>query len=284
MNYRSSDLVARLARRLAPVVGEFIVVDNSGDDALRFVTEAHPTARVLRMATNVGYGAAANRGAEVATGEVLVICNPDVTIEPEQLEVLVTAVGTPGVGLAGPRFSFADGMPQPTAHRRDPGLRVTLYELCYPLGAALERVGRHPTYYPAKAHQHSHYAFSVLGALLVVRTEAFRSVGGFDEEFFLYREETDLCRRLRSAGWRVAYEPAAHAVHEGGGSSSAGPTLTQARPEYLASHYRYLAKHRGRGVAVLARVLGTAASCVWWLTGPRRADARRVVRWHLGRP
>jgi GT2 family glycosyltransferase len=284
VNYRSAALVTRLVESLAGSVEEMIVLDNSGELDGEGLEAIRGGVRVERMPGNVGYGAAANRGAALASGDVLVVCNPDIIVDTADLDRLVAVAGEDGVGMAAPRFTFKDGSLQRSAHRREPGLVTTVYELCYPLSALLARLapGWHPTLHPAAAHEHRLDASHVLGALMVMPARVFADVGGFDEGFFLYREETDLCRRLRAAGWRTVHAPAGRAVHESGGSTTDG-LLTQTRPAYLDSHYRYIAKHRGRAVAVLARVLGLVGATVWWALGPRRADAARILRWHVGR-
>jgi GT2 family glycosyltransferase len=123
----------------------------------------------------------------------------------------------------------------------------------------------------------------VLGALMAVDAAAFRAVGGFDEAFFLYREETDLCIRLRADGGRIVHAGHVTATHLGGGSSPDSWPY-QANTNGLRSHYQYLRKHRGRWRACLIRVAGAAACAVWFVAGPssKRPVALRALRWHVG--
>jgi GT2 family glycosyltransferase len=281
VNYRSGALVHRLAASVAASVHEFIVVDNSGE----FVTSLpNANVRVERMPQNVGYGTGANRGAALASGDVLVVCNPDVVLTPSDLDVLAAVAREDGVGLAAPLFIFPDGSLQRSAHRREPLLRTTVYDLCRPVAALLARLAPqwHPTLFHASDHERRLDVSHVLGALMAIRAEAFAGVQGFDEAFFLYREETDLCRRLAGAGWRIVHVPTARVVHESGGSTD-DRRLMQARPAHLESHYRYIAKHRGRAWAVVARLIGVSAAAVWAVVGPRRGDAFAVLAWHVGR-
>jgi GT2 family glycosyltransferase len=240
-------------------------------------------ATLIRLA-NVGYGAALNAAAARAEGDVLVASNPDLVTQPEVVRALADAVSAPGVAIAAPRLQFPDGSLQRSAHRREPGLWLTVYEQWYPLHAIDWRLQMrfHPTAYPAADHMRHLHPRHVMGALFAVRLDAFRAVGGFDEGFFLYREETDLCRRLRAAGWDITFDPDLVATHEGGGSTTE-TNLTQARPVYLTSHYRYIAKHRGRLLARVARSVGALCAGLWFVTGPRRDLARTSLRWHLGR-
>ena len=90
----------------------------------------------------------------------------------------------------------------------------------------------------------------VSGACMLVRRSAFEKLGGLDEGFFMYCEDTDLCKRLRGNGYSIVFEPRAEVMHEGGASSPPGELL----PVLAASRLRYAAKHRGRGAALLERI------------------------------
>lgn len=289
VNHRSADLTAQLVDAVAGEVDEVVVVDNPSDagsdvPALEALAARHEHVRVAAMDRNVGYGAGMNAGAALTDADVLVIANPDVVPEPGAIATLVDAAR--GVGAAGPRFHNPDGTLQRSAHHRDPGLLVTAFDFCPPVSGVVARLkpGWHPTVDAEADHDHPHDAHHLLGAFFAVDGAAFRALGGFDEWFFLYREETDLFRRLRDAGWRVRFEPGAVAVHASGGSTvDAWPLV--ARPVMLESHYHFIAKHQGRAIAALARVLGTIGAAVWVLRMKDGRSARRSLRWHLtGRP
>ena len=286
MNFQSAALVKRLLASVADAVDEVVVVDNSPlPSELEGALADRLDTVVVHAGGNVGYGPAINRGVALTTGDVLLISNPDVEIAPADLARLVDAVQSSEVGIAAPRFVFADGSLQRSAHRREPGLLATVYELCYPLAATVKRLSPdwHPTFIASSAESADLNVGHVLGALMAIDRTAFEQAGGFDERFFLYREETDLCRRVRDNGMGVVHVGAATAVHHHGGSS-AESLPTQVRPEYLESHYRYIAKHRGRGTAAAAWALGVVAAAVWAVTGPHRAWAWRALRWHIAHP
>jgi GT2 family glycosyltransferase len=283
VNHNSSQALRRFLDGAASGADQVIVVDSGSTEPGVEEAVESSGATLVRLA-NVGYGAALNRAAALAEGDVLVASNPDIVSRPEAVRALAAAVGEPGVALAAPRLHFPDGSLQRSAHRHEPGLLLTVYEQWYPLHAVDWRLHMrfHPTAYSARAHQQPLRPRHVMGALFAVRLDAFNAVGGFDETFFLYREETDLCRRLRAAGWDITYHPDIEATHEGGGSTTE-THLTQARPVYLTSHYHYIAKHRGRTMAIVARAVGAASAGMWFLTGPKRGLARTSLRWHLGR-
>ena len=119
----------------------------------------------------------------------------------------------------------------------------------------------------------------VLGALMAVDGAAFRTIGGFDEDFFLYREETDLCRRLRDRGLRIRHEPSVVVTHYGDASSTDSLPVA-IRPSAMASHYRYIDKHQGRVAGMAMRIVGLLGSGLWSLTGPKRRWGWATFRWH----
>jgi hypothetical protein len=283
VNYEAAGLCTRLVESLVGQLDEIIVVDNASSD----VAELEPLdglsgVRVVRLDSNRGFGAGSNAGRACATGDVLIVANPDVTVSAVGLRRL--AAQAFGFGIAGPRFRYPDGRLQRSAHRREPLLMTTLVELCAPLGGVLRRVmpDWHPTLFSSSRHHEDLAATHLLGALLAIDRRAWDAVGGFDEAFFLYREETDLCVRAASQGWRVRYLADVEAEHIGGASSHSELPLT-ARPAWLKSHYAYIEKHRGRRRAALARIVGTAASAVTMLQPKRRASARVTLAWHLER-
>lgn len=289
VNYNSGALTGTLLDAVGDGADEVIIIDNASPDGgagLDAVSREHPRAKVIRLTKNLGYGGGANRGARLATGSVIVVSNPDITITGAQLRELVGEVGRDGVVLAAPRFVGTDGTLEQSAHRREPRFLVTLDNYCGPFGHVMRRVRKnwHPTWYPPEQHSEDFNCLHVLGALLAIDADAYRAVDGFDEAFFMYREETDLCRRLRLRGGRIRH--VGHiAAHHIGRASTPSKWPHQGNVAMLDSHYRYIRKHWGRLAAVAARLLGTASCAVWFVAGPsaKRPTAKRALRWHLGR-
>lgn len=281
VNYQTMDLALGLATRSLGEVDEVIVVDNAtypGDRAA--LASAHPGIRFVWAATNAGYGAGANAGAAVATGDVLVVSNADIRVVVGGLRQLAAATGG---GVAGPRFVDPSGGLIRSSHHRDPLWLATLREYCGPFAALATRVrpGWHPTLCRAADHFADHRALHLLGALLAVDAGLFRRLGGFDERFFLYREETDLCRRARLAGATVSHVAGVVAEHAGDAASPDQTTLVAVRAPAVASHYRYIAKHSGWMRASAAWLIGVAGCLLWVLTGPDRRSAASGLRHHL---
>lgn len=280
VDHGSVGLVDQLLGGCAGGVDQVVVVDcTPGDPGLRAVCDRHG-ARLIEPGANLGYGGGANLGAEQLEADVLVVANPDVEVSADGLRRLAAAAWRNG--LAGPRLEFPDGGLQRSAHRREPRGLTTAYDLSVPFRAVAARVSRdwHPTLLSTAAHASSASCVHVLGALVAVDAQAFREVGGFDPAFFLYREETDLCHRLRAAGWQVLHEASVTAVHHSGGSTT-DPRPLAARPLHLASHYRYLRTHWGRLAAARNRIVGLLAALSSVVTGPERGAWWGAVRWHL---
>jgi N-acetylglucosaminyl-diphospho-decaprenol L-rhamnosyltransferase len=201
--------------------------------------------RLVRLRTNTGFAAGANRGARMATADLLLFINPDCLAPPGFLEPLLHELDThPRRAAVAPCVINEDGSPQGNA-RGDPTMmtglfgRSTLLSRLFPSA----RLARRNVLSPLTP-QESQAAASVdwvSGACLLVRREAFNQVGGFDERYFLYWEDADLCRRLRNAGWSIRFRPDARVVHVGARSSrTAKPLAIRA---FHRSAYLYYATH-----------------------------------------
>lgn len=233
VTYQSAGTIAACLASLPEGV-EAIVVDNgSSDQTLAIVKAGFPGATAIAAGENMGFGAACNRGAAAAKGDVLLMLNPDARLEPGALEALVAALeADPGLGAVGPLVLDAEGVPE-LSWGDDPGL-------VFEWRRAREQHGRSPRPAPPAARTAVDW---VTGGCLAVRRSAWEAVGGFDSGYFLYFEDADLCRRLRLAGWTVAFEPAAVARHARG--ESARHVGAQVARWYRESQLTYYTRHRG---------------------------------------
>jgi N-acetylglucosaminyl-diphospho-decaprenol L-rhamnosyltransferase len=242
VNFNGGDLVlATLAKvqalRAEGPPFEVIVADNGSTDGSRErIEKAFPKVLVLCLGRNLGFGAANNRAAAIARGESLLLLNSDAWPEPGALERLHRALhADPRRALACPLLRYADGRPQ---FHGGPWTGVA--------GEAWQKL-RNPFERWPFIHQVGVDWFTA--ACVLLRRQAFEEVGGFDERFFLYFEDVDLCRRLVRAGWRLHLEPSATAVHLKGGSQPGDGTtlvagLGASELEYRRGQLRYYAKHR----------------------------------------
>jgi GT2 family glycosyltransferase len=223
-------LLAGLARQLDGLDAEVVLVDNASHDGTAdAVAEHHPWVRLVRSAQNLGFAAGNNLAARHATGRVLLLLNPDAL--PARGCVargLALMDSDPGVGLAGARLLADDGATQPSA-RMFPSLMqeaIVLSGLAarFPKSRWFGRLDR-TWANPASAAP----VDWVPGAFALVRRDLFDQLGGFDERFFLYYEEVDLCRRIHAAGYRVQYWPELRVQHIGGVSARTVAGATVAR-------------------------------------------------------
>ena len=244
------------------------VVDNGSTDGSVERAEAHPGVDLIETGRNAGYGTAANLGVAQATEEWVLVVNPDIEFEPQSIDQLLTVADRwPRAAALGPRIHTADGMLYPSA-RELPSLGRGIGHAAFgwvwpsnPWTASYRRERGTPV---------EGVAGWLSGACLMVRREAFDAVGGFDEGYFMYFEDTDLCERLARSGWDVVYAPSATVVHHGGHATSRN--LVAMSKAHHDSAYRYLSR-RYRG-AWWAPVRGALKAGLWG----RYQLSRRVRR------
>lgn len=228
-----TDCLRSLERSTEPL--EIIVVDNaSSDDSVARARVLGAT--VIANTENVGYARANNQGwrAAGAASDVVVLLNSDATVEPGALEALAAELRTrTDLGACGPRLRLPDGRPQPFAFGGDP-------TPAYLLRRAWRRLRGRPMHDWGEAAGRD--VDWVSGACLAVRREALTRVAGLDEDYFMYFEDVDLCRRLRANGWRVRTVPEAVVTHVGGQSLKLNPA---ARRAYATSLRLFYHKHFG---------------------------------------
>jgi N-acetylglucosaminyl-diphospho-decaprenol L-rhamnosyltransferase len=236
---------------------DIVVVDSgSSDETVDLVRREFPGVRVL-PSENRGFAAANNRGLEVVEAEWILFLNPDTRILSGTLEQLVSLLrARPTVGLAGVRQIDEDGVMDPTMRRFPNALRslsVSLGGERLPLRASWlgERV------LATDLYDRETVCDWTVGSFMLARKAAIDDVGGLDERFFIYCEETDLCLRLSQAGWRVAYFPQMTIFHQSSVTSSDARLNRQmafARRQYIEKHFAPV----HRAAAILTLGLGYA--------------------------
>jgi len=245
----------------SPLVLEtFLVDNNSTDGSVEMVRAEFPHVTVIANDVNVGFGLGNNQALALVKGEFVLLLNPDAQLEDGALDRLVEALDRePGAAVVGPMVVNEDGAAQST-RRRFPTVQTLFFEST-PLQSLLPST--HPwlrDYYVLdRSDDEAHEVDWLVGACLLVRRSAVEQIGGFDERFFMYFEETDWCRRFRQAGWSVRFEPAAVARHLGGQSSDQVPARRQC--EFNESKCRYARKWHGLAVSLGLRwfLFGAAA-------------------------
>ncbi|MDP8921257.1 MAG: glycosyltransferase family 2 protein [Chloroflexota bacterium] len=273
VSYNGREALARcLAASRAAIDGlaaELIVVDNASvDGSPALVAGRFPEARLIANRDNVGFGRANNQAFAVARGRYILLLNPDTEPAPDALRNLVTfADANPRAGLVGAWLEYPDGRHQHSAFRF-PDWKQALFgffDNVVPLDSRLN--GRYPPCRYARPFAAEH----LLGACLLVRREALEQVGMFDPRYFMYFEETDLCARMRRAGWLNLYTPDARVRHVGAGTTSAHKEKMSV--EFHRSQARFYRAYRGlAGYAILKAIVW--AGIAYRLARSLRAYAR----------
>ena len=245
-----------LLEGLAALEGEpatsVVVVDNAGrDGSAAAVRERFPSVRLIANPENVGFARACNQGARESSAPFLLFLNPDATLAAGSLRTLAALLeARPRVGVVGPRTRSANGDIQVST---GPDLSLVSEIRQRRLVRGVARRDAAILVEAEGLHAVEREADWVSGACLMIRREAFDAVSGFDERFFLYEEDADLCRRVRQSGWQVLFSPAAEARHALGRSMARTPE--RARLEYQRSHLLYYRKHCGLLQRALLRAL-----------------------------
>lgn len=267
-------------RSHARVAIETIVVDNaSRDDSATAVMRDFPEVRVVESGQNLGFSRANNLGAQLARAAYLLVLNSDAEVREGCVESLCRVLDERAeVGIVGPRTLSGDGTPQVSF-----GPALTPFAE-WRQGRLVRGVRRREPWALAEAGARAAQACEpdwVSGACLLARRRAFDAVGGFDESFFLYEEDVDLCLRVRAGGFRVVFVPDALVVHQLGRSMARAPAL--ARFEYQRSHILYYRKHNGFVATAALRLFVLAGAVLGWLGALGPGPERRKRRSHSGR-
>jgi len=283
VDHNAADVLTGCLRTLSDEpVDPVVVVDNGSDIGSLAVVDPASVGldgrlQLVRTGANLGYGAGANRGVAVVDAALVLVANPDIEVHRGAVAALAEAVlGDPTVAIAGPTILDENGQRYPSSRRFPSAVDAAGHALLgrwWPQNPFSRRyrmddvsLGPEPT-----------VVDWVSGACLLVRRQAWEELGGFDEGYFMYAEDMDLCWRAGRAGWRVVHQPAAVVTHHQGVS-------TRQRPFAMAvAHHRSalrFARRRAEGwrmvllpaaVAVLGtRLLLETARLVAAAVGHRR--------------
>jgi GT2 family glycosyltransferase len=284
VTYRTPKLTAAaVASALrVPDVAEVIIVDNADDGETPQLLDALDDERVQYVANdrNAGYGQAANLAVRQSTTDILLFLNSDAELTPRAVAALVDEVERHGCRcLAGARLVGEDGAIQRSAGllpgpgdlaARALGMhRLGSWVSRWPVIGRLVRRNRLAREYASAEESTEPISTSMVsGAVCAIGREAFLEIGGFDEDFFLYFEDADLCRRVLRAGMPIRYLPQAVVTHIGGGSSSEDYHFG---PRHARSMRLYLGKWYGPAGAAFASVLMFLRAIGFSVGSPRRA-------------
>lgn len=255
---------------------EIIVADNaSTDGSVAMVQDRFPGVDVLESNENLGFARASNLCWRRAHRPLVLFLNSDTVVPQGALARMVAIMNDRGdIGALGPLLKNADGSIQMSF-----GNMLSLSaELRQKLLNAGYRNGRGPLRgYVEKLHARERTVDWVSGACLLTRRELLERVGGFDEEFFLYSEDVDLCARLRAQGARILFTPAIEIIHHRG--RSVETDRDKAYVESQRSRLHFYAKHYGQPRLALLKLYMTTRLSVAYLFHPSaRATYRSVLK------
>lgn len=253
VNYKTKGLLKQCLRGIAECHFSFpyevIVVDNdSGDGSVELIRQYFPQVKLIASPINVGFGAGMNLGFKQATGRYVMTLNTDVAIDREPVEQLRAYLEEhPQVGIAVPKLINPDGSTQLSTYLF-PSFFVALWRRTF--------LGKLPG--PRRTiqkfmmsdwdHQSNRAIGWALGAALFIRRTALDQVGFFDERYFLFVEDTDLCRRFWEKGWSIEYIADAEMVHyhqrPSADKNVGGGILSYPARRHIESWYKYFAKYR----------------------------------------
>jgi GT2 family glycosyltransferase len=262
-----------ISDELAGTAWEAVVVDNgSSDGSTAIVEKFAPQVRLLRNIDNVGFARGMNQGLAATTAPRVVIMNPDCHLMSGALATMDAELDrSPDCALVGPRILDPDGSLQGSA-RGDPDMltglfgRSTLLRRMFPALA----VARRNVVDGVGPDRESLTVDWLSGACMLARRDALERVRGFDERYFLYWEDADLCRRLRALGYHVRYVPNATAVHAVGQSSKS--VRARAIRAFHDSAYLYYETHVAPDSGMKRRVARVLLSMRCWLLLRFRVD------------
>ena len=268
VSYRTPSVTVAAVRSALDVAGvnEVVVVDNGSDDDTLADLDRLGSSRVRTFANgrNMGFGVAANRAAREAESDVLLFLNSDAQLTTLATEELTSELLTRnGRAIVGPRIVDPSGTVQRTAGLLPGPFDLVVRALgvshlaqraaALPVAASLVRRSRTMADYASALDAIDTLETSmVTGACFAIGREAFWELGGFDERFFMYFEDADLCKRAAAAGMPIRYVPSAVVTHIGGASSEGDYRFS---PMHARSMRQYLEKWWGLPGAALAILL-----------------------------
>ena len=275
VSHSNRDLVLRCLDALERSRGsrytqEVVVLDNaSRDGSVEAIREQFPRVSVIAQGRRCGFGANHNSVIAATRSRYLLLLNDDAVVEEGLLDQLVEYLEERlPVAAVAPRIVSPDGQPQQTAWRSPTPMGCLLFALTLGRVGWVQSTGRDPR--PVGWAS---------GCALLVRRDALEHVGGFDERFFMYAEDTDLCRRLSDAGYEIHFLPSAHVTHFSQSSTAEVPV--QRTNEQWRSLGLYWTKHHGRAAALARLFMGVGlllkacAAVIVVATDRRHAGGRR---------
>ncbi len=247
VNYNVKEFLQNLLHSIekasSNIVKEIIVVDNASDDgSVEVIKEKFPSVKLLENKINVGFGRANNQGLAIAKGKYILFINPDCIVSEDTLDKMISFFEShPDCGLAGCKILNSDGTLQLACRRSFPGpwtsfTKVTGLSNIFPTSKIFARYNL--TYLDENK---TYEVDAVSGSFMMIRKEVYQKTGGFDEQFFMYGEDLDLCYRVQKNDYKVFYVHGTQIIHYKGESTKRS-NLDETKLFYDAMHL-FVKKH-----------------------------------------
>ena len=247
VNYNVKEFLQNLLNSIdkasSNISKEIIVIDNASDDgSVEVIKEKFPSIKLIENKINVGFGRANNQGLEIAKGKFILFINPDCIVSEDTFDKMVSFFDShPECGLAGCKILNSDGTLQLACRRSFPG-PWTSFTKVTGLSNLFSKSRIFARYNLTFLDENKTYEVdAVSGSFMMVRKEVYEKVGGFDEQFFMYGEDLDLCYRIQKSGFKVFYVHTTQIIHYKGESTKRS-NLDETKLFYDAMHI-FVKKH-----------------------------------------
>ncbi|EKD58954.1 MAG: hypothetical protein ACD_56C00020G0009 [uncultured bacterium] len=250
VNYQSqqflADCLLTLQKNFNEKIVEIIIVNNDSNRLSESFIANNPTLKIINLPSNQGFSKACNHGANVAKGEILFFLNPDTQIISADPAVIIKHLNTPQTGIIAPKLVSLNGEVQPWSAGKS----------INPLSLIKNNLG----IIESKSVWENASLSSVdwvSGAAFLISKKLFLSIGGFDQNFFMYFEDVDFCQRIKGAGYNILRLPDFSVLHIGGQSYD---NLSKQKSHYYQSQDYYFKKHFGLVAKILIKLLRNVSS------------------------
>jgi GT2 family glycosyltransferase len=247
VNYNVKEFLQNLLHSIEKasdkITKEVIVVDNASDDgSVKLIKNKFPSIHIIENKVNAGFGKANNQALELARGEYILLINPDAIVSEDTFDKMITFFKeNPDAGLAGCKILNADGSLQLACRRSFPG-PWTSFTKVTSLSSLLPESKLFARYNLTYLDENKTYEVDAIsGSFMMMKKEVYQKVGGFDEEFFMYGEDLDLCYRVQQVGFKVYYVHSTQIIHYKGESTKRS-NLDETKIFYNAMHL-FVKKH-----------------------------------------
>ena len=237
------NLLHSIDKALQNLSSEIIVVDNASDDgSIEWIKSKFPSVKLIENKTNLGFGKANNQALKIAEGKYLLLINPDAIVSEDTFTKMIHFLeGQKDAGLAGCKILNPDGSLQLACRRSFPGpwtsfCKVTGLSNFFPNSKMFAR------YNLTYLNENQTYEVDAIsGSFMMLKRVVYEKLGGFDEQFFMYGEDLDLCYRVQKAGYKVFYVHTTQVIHYKGESTKRS-SMDETKIFYNAMHL-FVKKH-----------------------------------------